>query len=617
MDRICSNSQALETAFPAVYRSFYAAHPIVVSAPANCYLAGEHSSRYGAPALIQKLPIRLLVGLQPIDRPAFELVPSPAKYFFPDRQSFVSFEVEPAVRLALNDFLTSAWKQVGADRDRKRPAGYAVSYLSELPTGRGFSPSAAFGSALSVAFHLVTGELTTEELLSWGKVGYEAPIFEAVFRMAWKIEQLLHTNPPDGSLSFSALIPSESPVFFFTDWRPLAEGGPGGVGELDGINYFGQSVARLFKLPDQVLSLDIALISVGSGMKPGFRSGQDFRRVARERFAATAKELNAVFGEAGSSGLPKARFLAALHQPDGLFASQIDALSVATLRAIESLRPILQGEATPEAVREFISPLRMYQNELRWFELDSPELIEARQHLNLEARRKGLYGMVVCKLSGAGRKSDLLVLSPRGSFREEVTQAVSFFRRRFNGQASLDYASWLDGLTDGQAVRVEQWLEAGLVSPHITGKTYQVIRLTVDGRLERTLITHDQLHGLIKQAQLALVEQDQKIYIAGQVLTSRDIHSAKATSKLIRQLIEQPGRPFPNAELSLPPYSEDRTELQSKLVAPLKRVVNQRLKLPLPLTVSGSLGEFTVQLNPGIELVVIGRNRNHGPEFVP
>lgn len=607
--RVPSNTKALQEAFPERYREFFAKHELVVSAPAHCYLAGEHSARFGAPALIQKLPIRLFVGLQPLDRPVFELVEAPAEYYFPDRQTFVRFEVEPAVRRALSDFLTSAWQRSNAGRHKERPVGFAVSYLSELPSGRGFSPSAAFGSVLSVAFYLVSGELSIEELERWNSRESKSSIFEAVFRMAWKIEQLLHTNPPDGSLSFSALINSKSPVFYFTDWRPRAEGGIGGVNEIDKINYFGRSVASLYNLSDQALSLDIALIGVGSWLKPGFRSGQDFRRAVRDRFSDLARRLSEVLGGAGSD-LPRAHFLRAIEQPDGVFASQIDALSFATLRALESLRPILEGEASPEAIREFISPLRMYQNALRWFELDSPELIEIRQHLNLEARRKGLYGLVANKLSGAGRKSDLLVVSPRGSFREEIVEAVSLFRRRLNGQASLDYASWLDGTTDGQAVHIEQWLERGLISPHIAGKTYRMLRLMEDGRLERSLVVQDALPELLRQARLTFVEEGEKIYIAGRALTSREIHSAKATLRLFQRLMIQPGTPVESRELNLKPYSDDRTELQSKLISPLKKIVNQRLKSQLPLLVSGGLAEYTVRLDPGLELVLIERNHN-------
>jgi len=63
-------------------------------------------------------------------------------------------------------------------------------------------------------------------------------------------------------------------------------------------------------------------------------------------------------------------------------------------------------------------------------------------------------------------------------------------------------------------------------------------------------------------------------------------------------LLNNPGKSVPNSQLPESFYSQDRNEMQSKIVSPLIKVIKARTKRNLPLKVSGGLVEFRMKLDP-------------------
>src|SRR5687768_17768296 len=83
--RIPSNSASLHAEYPEEYHRLYYNSEIVTSAAGSFYWCGEHIVLYGAPVILQNLPLRTFVGMHCSNEPGVRFGPW-SIYTGPDRQ---------------------------------------------------------------------------------------------------------------------------------------------------------------------------------------------------------------------------------------------------------------------------------------------------------------------------------------------------------------------------------------------------------------------------------------------------------------------------------------------------------------------------------------------------
>lgn len=135
--------------------------------------------------------------------------------------------------------------------------------------------------------------------------------------------------------------------------------------------------------------------------------------------------------------------------------------------------------------------------------------------------------------------------------------------------ASLDYASWRDGYaSDG--VRLEQFVTQKLYSDYTregnvlfsdtSGTSYFGDYEAVIEN-EKDCILLDTIRG--------------KIYICGNKLTSKEIHSQNTTIDMMKILMENIGKEVSNSKLPVSTYSQNKNEILGKVVIPIRKLAKE------------------------------------------
>ena len=205
--------------------------PVVVKAPANFFLSGEHAVMFGMPALCQPVALYVYTGVRKTKNGGIRIVKRDGQLGLyrvnPNRVKEIEFDVFKPVN-AVNDIeslLTKKFPNKNAE---------ICLYLT-APSGCGLATSGAVGVTISLALrwlfsskedrkkvHKVMQDLNKHnrnlsELI-------QADIFERIYRLAWKIDSIFHDYKSSGVNAFASLVgsPHSLPVIYQGELR----GGP-------------------------------------------------------------------------------------------------------------------------------------------------------------------------------------------------------------------------------------------------------------------------------------------------------------------------------------------------------------------------------------------------------
>ena len=93
-----------------------------------------------------------------------------------------------------------------------------------------------------------------------------------------------------------------------------------------------------------------------------------------------------------------------------------------------------------------------------------------------------------------------------------------------------------------------------------------------------------------------LVDQiARKIYIDGEKVSSKEIYSQQLTIDLLEKFINQGSGEIRASDLPSSSYTQNKSEMMSKILSPLMRTVNRRLWSNLRVKCSGSVVDFVIQ----------------------
>jgi len=112
------------------------------------------------------------------------------------------------------------------------------------------------------------------------------------------------------------------------------------------------------------------------------------------------------------------------------------------------------------------------------------------------------------------------------------------------------------------------------------------------------VVTLEEFDQVKESADLLIDKTSNKVYVKGDLLTSKEIHSAKVTVEILDILLKNISKQVPASQF--PPSSYvDRNEMQSKIVSPLVNVIKKRINKTLPLIIRGGLRKnFYMKIDP-------------------
>jgi len=195
------------------------------------------------------------------------------------------------------------------------------------------------------------------------------------------------------------------------------------------------------------------------------------------------------------------------------------------------------------------------------------------------------------------KKADVLFVVNSHILRDRISELITDLQNKTKRNVQLHYASWLDGFEE-EGVKTEQYLAEGIYSKFISEGSISLQNFAKPGSIQTEIRSLEDFEREKDKIDLLLDTMEGHIYVKGKKLTSKEIPSSNVTVKILDILLNNPGKSVPNSQLPESFYSQDRNEMQSKIVSPLIKVIKARTKRNLPLKVSGGLVEFRMKLDP-------------------
>jgi len=154
----------------------------------------------------------------------------------------------------------------------------------------------------------------------------------------------------------------------------------------------------------------------------------------------------------------------------------------------------------------------------------------------------------------------------------------------------IEYCSYLDGeASDG--VIIEQYISQWIYSQYVDKNKFLFQSNKWDNYIgDYSEIIEKEQNGLLFDM------INNKIYLNGEKLTSKDIPSQNTTIEVVTRLLEHIGEELSNKELPSSSYASNKNEMLGKIILPLIKLIEDRTKEQLPLTCKWGLNDFYIKM---------------------
>ena len=595
------NSQAIRAKFSHLYRTLYARCDVVCSAPTSFFLAGDSLVQYGIPALVQKLPLRAYVGFETSEDPGVTW--ATFQMYDPRKELFIDYNCSQPAMQRVTDWLNGMRRKIAPRHNH----GAKIHVISEVPFGDGVPHAATTAGAvmasLAACFKLHTSQLKVKQVLSCCQS--QESLFEDLFRLAWKLTLELQSGYSlwNGADVFCALAASPYPLFYISEPRIIPCGDnangsatlyPRGCHDVEKAQYYGLEIARLAPLaPAWHWALDFGLVDTGLPKRTHDAVHASLTLPLRmEDFAEwyLVRAASLVPFSTHSPLTAPSRLSAEIWQ------KQIEPARIISWHMLFTLVSMFDQGFRGDRMQFLAADMNRYHHYLQSLGLCDPEIEDVRDRL-VEELPQVLRHRVGLKLSGAGKGGGIAFVCPSGLLRDLLDPFVQRLRSEGFHGARVEYASWLDGY-EQDGLRVEQCVKERLFNMSLGQEYAKAILWDGVGKPKVRVVADGDTPRLIESHDVVAVTKERAIYVAGERIRGKDgLHSATYTAKLLSLLLNNPGlrlRPKQMPEGYC--YSSESVELQSKIVRPFKRIIQEKTGRNLNLKVITAGNEVSVEL---------------------
>ncbi|MDD5750035.1 MAG: hypothetical protein PHU56_00055 [Candidatus Pacebacteria bacterium] len=587
MDKIRDslNSAALKKRFPEVYREFFSKCQIVVSAPHFFTWAGEYVGYWGGLMLLQKLPLRLYVGLEFLPKNSGSAIDFDAasQSYSLRKQEFQPDQYDHLSQNRLAEFINKIWGR------KLRKQAFRIHLLSEMPFG-GSGSSGALCSALALAFHLQAREVYPQDLKEWTKQDSSELIrnkkyrFDPVFRSAWKMLAAHRGAETSGATLFATLLPSVYPLYYLIkETKNLIL--PFNINDnydlIDEAKFDGGRLDELFKISGRrSWPIDFGLLYLGEP-----RGNTPFSTLPLEE---TTKNVADFFRQ----NFPRSVF----GQDKKLWNNScLEVMNFLSGDVLLKFGTLLKGGHRTDNLREFLRAVDRHQALFLLLGLLSDTTGAVNSIIHHQASKADDLGAGV-KAVSTTKKDIVLFVFPAGQKQEILPDITATLRKEFGLEVQLGYGSWIDGIEERGAV-VEQFLGQKIYSEFVSKNTV-VVQEFASGRSVIRPLSPEQFAAQKQKADILIMEKSGRILIKGESLTSAQLHSQKTAIKILKILLAKTNQEVSSSELPPSSYANDRYELQGKIISPLIKIIARKTKKKLALAIRGGISDFYLKLDP-------------------
>jgi len=597
-ERIKMNSESLQTSFPDVYKEFFSKCSIVTSAPYFFYWAGEYAMSFGCPAISQKVPLRVYVGLEKTDKKGIEFGDS--LLFVPSKGIFQKFEHDYHDNQKLLHHLKELILKFD---DHKKFTGYKIHTIFEIPRDAGLNATSAFLSALVGAIALISEKVSLDDyqkiksLTVNELIGFDS--FNLLFHEAWKLNTVIHHGMSSGSSLFSSLADSKYPIVYFgqkiIDKNPREHFGRAGEnGDIDNLKCWAFDLGSFFNLDAApVWTIDFGLIYSGSP-KHSAQIGHTLTQMD-EYLNQVVSFVNHGFNKSKREVVPPFVQKALKNNNLNEFRDNyVASLSFLTMDIMRSMKETF-SKGSDDSLTNLFRSVNLYDN-LIYSLNDNFNSVRYICNFIKEDPKNNSEGVgIATKVCGLGRGGDILFVSPYGSLRNYIYQVREDVVKNIGKDTFLDYLSWEDGYGE-EGLLVEQFVDNGVYSKFISHDVVRISNLDGNGDLQSNIVSNDSFDAEVAKIDLLLHSVKGDVYIRGKVLNSKEIFSAKYTIEFLNLLLKSPNKEISNKDLPRSSYSTNRNEFQGKILIPIQKVIKKKIKRDLIIEISGTTDDFRLKL---------------------
>lgn len=578
------NSQTISEKFPELYREIFSECEIVVSSNDSLFWTGEYVRFYGGLTAMQKLPVKLYVGLEvtPETETSFA---SNLYGYAPYQQKFDILPFEPAKSQRLTSFLNEYIKTLFV---KGKKFGFKIHILSEGHCGGGLGSTGVIMSCLAACILLLYGKIKPSDLEEIRDDPIQEQIldpkskFNQIFRFSWRLTAIAREGESSGANSFGAMLHTFHPIVFVSESAERVKDHPSVAAYknqldncrvFDELSYWGASLGDIFGLKESIAwPVDIARIWSGSMinteniLKSISKIQNDLVELRDFAIKPLARKLN----------FENTKEKPFFYQPllrdtksESSWQNYIDVLNFSSLRVIWGLGRIFKEGASESALRDFFAGLCNAHNLAQYLGSSTPILDHMYQTLIEESLRVNESIGGGAKLESIGKGGHVIFAFPPATLWEKMDKIVAKLKADTNKDIYVDWASWRDGFGKAGLV-LEQFMETKKFSSFIPPDSARLSIYNAGKMIQRKIITYqekEKLHGSYK---IFLDAIENKIYFCGNKINSREIPSASATIATLISCLRSESSSIKNSDLP-DSYSQSRYDLQSKIIIPFTR----------------------------------------------
>jgi hypothetical protein len=587
------NTRELQERFRDVYRSFFLAHEIVVSADLCFPLTPGLAWQAGAPEIFHKLPLRAYVGVRREGSPLSCRI-ARTQVYDSVHDAFDEAHEPPLPWPLVEAFLCTHLRE----QVPQLATGITIDLLIETVEQRGLS--APIASLMIAAIRLMCGEdLGVLDAMAHHP---SSSAFLKHHAQANTLRAACYFGTSHGTKEYAGVVATQTPSVYFAEERQGSIQSPvEGLFPLDvssDLDRLSQLHWWGYALSDFQCQGDFPL-DVVSLHQEGFL--RDYRTVASHvkqslmpAFDALRDEACTWFEEA-REGAKDGRLPAFLKETsDGAYFQQfIRGHSIKHLELLRSLIELYQEPLDTSAALHMLETIDSILNSHAPFvELPSDYTMLRIREIKRLADEMGIP-VAIRALHWGKQDGNLMVYSRVKTFREPLLQLVETWSTQKTHRVFTDFLSWRDGF-GSEGLKVDQHVERGRIAA-AAGEGIQ--RLTVWNRKSGY---RSSLVGMKDDVPVDVLfdASTHRVLVAGKTVTSKELPSQKATVDIFAQLFRALGSPMPGRDLPARTYSNYRNELQGKILGPLDALVEERCGKPMGAHIQGSLTEFQVTCDP-------------------
>jgi len=578
-------SSKLKETYREKYENFFTTNTLVISLPLLLNWAGDIFSNYKWIRIKQKLPLRLYIGINKI--PEQKILFHTIDYFDLDEEKFIKSNVLEYAPFFLQyqDYFNQEYA-----KEMVEHGGIEINIFAELSRGVGLW----FSSVLTLLFfvgleryyhkarYILWENIEINELLN-------IPQVESLFKKTLKLNRDLGKRVNRIESQIASFFDSYYPIVSFT------EDIDDHLSNLDlaKIRFYGY---RLNTLDTDLSSVPFIPIDYGLiySWSPVLTDHIIDTNENSFQWTTDAKEkCHVYFQKDLAKTLPIRKPLFYKTFVDGwedefkeTYGKLMGAISLEMLHIMTKLFSSSYTESTMKNFIDVVNKCRFWNYITRkrstTFALFIDNLL---QSFSGSAKFIGISPSDTSVMGGT-----VIFTLPLEGFRKNLILAIDETEKKIPW-VSLIYANWLDGI-ENRGLVIEQDLEHGVYGAFVSKGNF-VLKSEMGTRIIRD-ITH-----LEKNMPMGLTLDlvNRKMYLDGEKLTSKDLHSQSTTIDVLEILLANLSQEVSSTLLPISSYSSSKNEMLGKIIFPLLKLIEEKKGVKFPLICRGNMTHFSLKLS--------------------